>query len=195
MRTISLRSAQLKLGNNCGVKSAFDILKMPNTCLEDVEAILTVEMAGENYETTPMFAATSLESEIKYSSYMDKARSESMKMDMKEVFGNGGGEEGEGVYNVGGMRVPETVRWDRATFNGASSEELEKLQRIRPKTIGEARMVEGITMATLTSLASHVRKVKNDENRETKRWCIQKNRGRRLREEEEEKEEVKKVKI
>jgi len=160
------------MGKNVPGKTAFEILKMPGTTLEDVENAMarTFEERGEKNEflRSTEFNYVAIESEIKYSSYMEKQIREARRMEM-------GGE----VFAVGSIPIPESVRWDRETFNGFSGEELEKFEKVRPRTMGEARRIEGVTAASMERLLSVVRARTDTENKE---------RRRRWKEEEKEKE-------
>jgi tRNA uridine 5-carboxymethylaminomethyl modification enzyme len=54
------------------------------------------------------------------------------------------------------LRLPTAL--DYAAVGGLSSEAQEKLNRIRPMTLGQAGRIEGITPGALTALLSHVRR-------------------------------------
>jgi tRNA uridine 5-carboxymethylaminomethyl modification enzyme len=48
--------------------------------------------------------------------------------------------------------------FDYAPLKGLSNEARQKLQTIRPRTIGQAGRIDGITPAALTLLVAHIRK-------------------------------------
>ena len=48
--------------------------------------------------------------------------------------------------------------FDYATLQGLSNEARQKLQSIRPRTIGQAGRIDGITPAALTLLVAHIRR-------------------------------------
>ena len=47
---------------------------------------------------------------------------------------------------------------DYAAVRGLSSEAREKLARVRPRTLGQAARIEGVTPGALTALLAHVRR-------------------------------------
>jgi tRNA uridine 5-carboxymethylaminomethyl modification enzyme len=54
------------------------------------------------------------------------------------------------------LELPETI--DYAGINGLSNEARQKLSMIRPRTIGQAGRIDGMTPAALTLLVGHVRR-------------------------------------
>ena len=52
--------------------------------------------------------------------------------------------------------LPDEI--DFATISGLSNEMVEKLQRARPATLGQAGRIPGVTPAALTLLLAHVRR-------------------------------------
>jgi tRNA uridine 5-carboxymethylaminomethyl modification enzyme len=55
-----------------------------------------------------------------------------------------------------GVALPEHI--DYATVKGLSNEARQKLASVRPRTLGQARRIDGMTPAALTLLVGHVRK-------------------------------------
>jgi tRNA uridine 5-carboxymethylaminomethyl modification enzyme len=55
-----------------------------------------------------------------------------------------------------GLELPEGL--DYAALQGLSNEVRQKLQAIRPRTIGQASRIDGVTPAALTLLAAHLRR-------------------------------------
>lgn len=55
-----------------------------------------------------------------------------------------------------GLRLPSEL--DYATVGGLSHEVREKLERVRPLTLGQAARIEGVTPGALTALLAHVRR-------------------------------------
>lgn len=55
-----------------------------------------------------------------------------------------------------GWRLPENLEYDR--IRGLSSEAIEKLTRLRPATVGQARRIPGLTPAALSLLLIHLRR-------------------------------------
>lgn len=64
-----------------------------------------------------------------------------------------------------GLELPETL--DYAALPGLSMEARQKLGSIRPRTIGQAGRIDGITPAALTLLAAHVRRHRRRGTNET----------------------------
>ena len=56
------------------------------------------------------------------------------------------------------FELPEEL--DYAALKGLSNEIRQKLQALRPGTIGQAGRIDGITPAALTLLVAHVRRAK-----------------------------------
>ena len=55
-----------------------------------------------------------------------------------------------------GLRIPDNI--DYNTFSGLSNEVKSKFKLIRPKTLGQALRIDGITPAAAYILLSHVKK-------------------------------------
>jgi tRNA uridine 5-carboxymethylaminomethyl modification enzyme len=60
--------------------------------------------------------------------------------------------------NFESVRVPEDI--DYATVTGLSREAREKLTRIRPRSLGQASRIAGITPAAISLLSIYLRKKK-----------------------------------
>ena len=54
-----------------------------------------------------------------------------------------------------GLTLPSEI--DYAVVNGLSNEARQRLQSVRPRTIGQAGRIDGMTPAALTLLVGHVR--------------------------------------
>jgi len=63
--------------------------------------------------------------------------------------------EAESLQREEALILPETL--DYATVGGLSNEVREKLERIRPRTLGQAGRIEGMTPGALTALLFHVK--------------------------------------
>ena len=63
--------------------------------------------------------------------------------------------EAESLQREEALILPETL--DYSTVGGLSNEVREKLERIRPRTLGQAGRIEGMTPGALTALLFHVK--------------------------------------
>jgi len=66
----------------------------------------------------------------------------------------------ERVRRSGAVRIPETLDFRR--LPGLSRELAEKLENVRPETIGRASRIDGMTPAALALLAVHIEKVREE---------------------------------
>ena len=55
------------------------------------------------------------------------------------------------------LKIPEDINYDE--FSGLSNEVKAKFKQIRPKTLGQALRIDGITPAAVYILLSHVKKL------------------------------------
>ena len=63
--------------------------------------------------------------------------------------------EAESLQREEALILPDGL--DYATVGGLSNEVREKLERIRPRTLGQAGRIEGMTPGALTALLFHVK--------------------------------------
>jgi tRNA uridine 5-carboxymethylaminomethyl modification enzyme len=113
-------------------RTAFELLSYPDIDVSDIARIWP-EFAG-----VPAKIAEQLEIDAKYAVYLDRqsADIESYRKDE-------------------GFELPEGL--DYAALQGLSNEIRQKLQTHKPRTIGQAGRIDGITPAALTLLVAHVR--------------------------------------
>ena len=83
--------------------------------------------------------AEQLETDAKYAVYLDRQASDVASYRRDEA-----------------IELPDDL--DYAALNGLSNEVRQKLQTKRPRTIGHASQIDGITPAALTLLVAHVRR-------------------------------------
>jgi tRNA uridine 5-carboxymethylaminomethyl modification enzyme len=116
-------------------RTAFELLSYPTLGLSDLAHIW------------PQFAlidpkiACQLEIDAKYAVYLDRQTADIASYRRDESF-----------------ELPEEL--DYAALKGLSNEIRQKLQALRPTTIGQAGRIDGITPAALTLLVAHVRRAK-----------------------------------
>jgi tRNA uridine 5-carboxymethylaminomethyl modification enzyme len=113
-------------------RTAYDLLAYPDVDFERLRAIWP-ELGRIDGET-----AAQLEIESAYAVYEERQRSdiETFRRDASLV-------------------IPETL--DFSTLPGLSNEVREKLERVRPRSIGQASRIDGMTPAALLLLAAHLR--------------------------------------
>jgi tRNA uridine 5-carboxymethylaminomethyl modification enzyme len=118
-------------------RSAFEILSYPDIGLPEVARIWP-RMA----EIAPKIAAQ-LEIDAKYAVYLDRQAADVAAYRRDES-----------------LELPEEL--DYGALPGLSMEMRHKLQTIRPRTIGQAGRIDGVTPAALTLLAAHIRRGKKE---------------------------------
>jgi tRNA uridine 5-carboxymethylaminomethyl modification enzyme len=114
-------------------RSAFDLLSYPDTGVADIGRIWP-----EFLELPPAIAAQ-LETDAKYAVYLERQAADVAAFRRDESF-----------------ELPEHL--DYAAVPGLSNESRQKLTAARPRTIGHAGRLDGITPAALTLLAAYVRR-------------------------------------
>jgi tRNA uridine 5-carboxymethylaminomethyl modification enzyme len=121
-------------------RSAFDLLSYPDIRLADIARI------WPRFGALDPKVAEQLEIDAKYSVYLDRqaADVESYRRDEALVLGD---------------------HIDYETLPGLSNEARHKLQTHKPRTIGHASRIDGITPAALTLLATHVHRERRKNDR------------------------------
>ena len=116
--------------------SLAQLLRRPEISVSDL-AIFSEELNGFDADVT-----LQAEVEVKYAGYIDR------QMEMVERF--------KKIENV---RVPEDL--DYLDIRGLSREVCEKLTKIKPKSLGQASRISGITPAAISLLSIYLRKRKS----------------------------------
>jgi tRNA uridine 5-carboxymethylaminomethyl modification enzyme len=114
-------------------RTAFEILSYPDIGLGDLGRI------WPEFLDVPADIGSQLEIDAKYAVYLDRQAAEVAAFKRDETF-----------------EIPE--RLDYAAVPGLSNEVRQKLAAARPRTIGQAGRIDGITPAALVLLAAHVRR-------------------------------------
>jgi len=114
-------------------RSAFDLLALPDVSIESLAAIWP-ELAG----IAPKIAAQ-IEIDAKYAVYLDRQT--------KDI---------EAFRRDEALAIPDHV--DYAGLPGLSNEIRARLEKFRPRTMGQALRIEGMTPAAMTLLASKLRR-------------------------------------
>ncbi|MGO8847373.1 MAG: tRNA uridine-5-carboxymethylaminomethyl(34) synthesis enzyme MnmG, partial [Methylocella sp.] len=114
-------------------RSAFDLLALPDVSIGSLTAIWP-ELAGIAPKT-----AAQIEIDAKYAVYLDRQT--------KDI---------EAFRRDEALAIPDHV--DYAGLPGLSNEIRARLEKIRPRTMGQALRIEGMTPAAMTLLASKLRR-------------------------------------
>jgi tRNA uridine 5-carboxymethylaminomethyl modification enzyme len=114
-------------------RTAFDLLSYPDFGIAEVGRIWP-ELAN-----LPAAIAEQLEIDAKYSVYLDRQAADIAAYQRDEA-----------------LTLPDDL--DYAAMTGLSHEVRQKLAAIRPRTLGQAGRIDGITPAALTLLAAHLRR-------------------------------------
>jgi tRNA uridine 5-carboxymethylaminomethyl modification enzyme len=122
--------------NKDGVRrTAFELLAYPNIGIEDVARV------WPQLREIPQNIAAQLEIEAKYAVYMQRQAADVASYRRDESF-----------------ELP--MEFDYSTLPGLSNEARQKLAAIRPRTIGQAGRIDGITPAALTLLVAHAHRAR-----------------------------------
>jgi tRNA uridine 5-carboxymethylaminomethyl modification enzyme len=114
-------------------RSAFELLSYPTLGFSDIRQV------WPEFATLPDKIAEQLEIDAKYAVYLDRQAADVAAYRRDESF-----------------ELPENIDYTR--IPGLSAELTQKLKSIRPRTIGQAGRIDGITPVALTLLAAHVRR-------------------------------------
>jgi tRNA uridine 5-carboxymethylaminomethyl modification enzyme len=123
----------LKVNQDGLRRSAFALLSLPDVSIESLAAIWP-ELAG----IAPKIAAQ-IEIDAKYAVYLDRQTKDINAFRRDEA-----------------LAIPADV--DYRTLPGLSNEIRARLETIRPRTMGQAGRIEGMTPAAMTLLASKLRR-------------------------------------
>jgi tRNA uridine 5-carboxymethylaminomethyl modification enzyme len=115
--------------------SGLDLLRRPQL---DYTALMRVPGLGPGVDDPGV--AQQVEIEAKYAGYLQRQRDEIARNQAQE-----------------GASIPDD--FDYAGVRGLSAEALQKLQRVRPRTLGQAARISGITPAAISLLRVHLRRV------------------------------------
>jgi len=120
--------------NRDGVRrSAFDLLSYPTLSFADIKRV------WPEFNGVPEKIAEQLEIDAKYAVYLERQAADVAAYRRDESF-----------------ELPDDLDYGR--IPGLSNELTQKLQSIRPRTVGHASRIDGITPVALTLLVAHVRR-------------------------------------
>jgi tRNA uridine 5-carboxymethylaminomethyl modification enzyme len=120
-------------------RTAFELLSYPTVGLADLKKI------WPQLESLPADVAEQLEIDAKYDVYLARQAADVASFRRDES-----------------LALPEDL--DYAALPGLSNEVKQKLQAVRPRTLGQAGRIDGVTPAALTLLLAHMR---NGQSRRT----------------------------
>jgi tRNA uridine 5-carboxymethylaminomethyl modification enzyme len=123
----------LELNRDGQRRTAFDLLSRPNVNVTDIGRI------WPEFLDLPAAVAAQIEIDAKYAVYLDRQAADVAAFRRDEAFA-----------------IPEAV--DYAAVPGLSNEARQKFAAARPRTIGHASRLDGITPAALTLLAAYIRR-------------------------------------
>jgi tRNA uridine 5-carboxymethylaminomethyl modification enzyme len=137
-RSVSLTPSQaahhgLTLNQDGQWRSAFELLSHPNLGVAELSRI------WPRLREFSLKIAEQLEIDAKYDVYLSRQAADIAAFRRDE-----------------NLELPEDI--DYAGIKGLSNEARQKLQSIRPRTIGQAGRLDGMTPAALTLLAGHLRR-------------------------------------
>jgi tRNA uridine 5-carboxymethylaminomethyl modification enzyme len=125
--------------NKDGVRrTAFELLAYPNIAMADVARI------WPQFREYPGKIANQLEIEAKYDVYLHRQATDVASYRRDE-----------------GFELP--AEFDYATLPGLSNEARQNLASVRPRTIGQAGRIDGVTPAALTLLVAHSRRARQEK--------------------------------
>ncbi len=125
----------LSLNKDGQRRTAFELLSYPNVTISDLTKV------WPRFAELPAKVAEQIEIDAKYEVYLSRQAADIAAFRRDESF-----------------ELP--VDFDYATLPGLSNEMKQKLQTHRPRTIGHASRIDGVTPAALTLLVAHVRRGK-----------------------------------
>jgi tRNA uridine 5-carboxymethylaminomethyl modification enzyme len=118
-------------------RSAFELLSYPDIGVQDLARI------WPDLNALAPKIATQLEIDAKYAVYLDRQAADIVAFRRDE-----------------GLELPEGI--DYAQLGGLSTEIKQKLEAVRPRTVGQAGRIDGMTPVALSLLLAHIRRSKRD---------------------------------
>ncbi|HEV3373112.1 MAG TPA: tRNA uridine-5-carboxymethylaminomethyl(34) synthesis enzyme MnmG [Xanthobacteraceae bacterium] len=118
-------------------RSAFELLSYPDI------GVLELVRIWPDFNALAPKIAEQLEIDAKYAVYLDRQAADILAYRRDE-----------------GLELPEGI--DYAQLGGLSSEIKQKLEAVRPRTVGQAGRIDGMTPVALSLLLAHIRRSKRD---------------------------------
>ena len=129
----NLKNKGLKVNQDGVKRSVQDLLAYPNIAIKDLEPI------WPQLADLPAYAKDYLETEALYSGYIERQARDIAAFQRDE-----------------GLRIPEGLNY--SDIGGLSNEVRNKLENVRPATLGQAARIEGVTPGALTAVLAYLRK-------------------------------------
>lgn len=127
-----------------GYLKAAELIKRPEISILDIIKIIDIEEEEADREFW-----LNLESDIKYKGFIEKQK--------KEI---------EKIKKIEKTKIPENLDYEKIT--GLLTESKNKMQYIKPETLGQASRIPGVTPADISLMAIYISKIeKNKVSRET----------------------------
>ncbi|RXR06354.1 tRNA uridine-5-carboxymethylaminomethyl(34) synthesis enzyme MnmG [Pseudoxanthomonas composti] len=120
--------------------NALDLIKRPEL---DYAALMQVQGIGPGVDDAQV--AEQVEIGVKYAGYLDRQRVEIERQQRNE-----------------GTAIPEG--FDYASVRGLSAEVQQKLERVRPQTVGQAQRIPGMTPAAISLLLVHLERARRGQS-------------------------------
>ena len=125
-----------------GGKTCFDLLKKGDVTLDDLPDCLP---EAREYDAS---VRRSVEIEVKYSGYIARQN-----------------EKIEQFRRMEGELIPDHIDYEEVA--GLSSEAREKLERVKPRSLGQASRISGVTPSDIGNLLYHMKKLHSSSRMET----------------------------
>ena len=124
-----------------GGLSGHELVKRPNVSYKKIASFIP-ELAALDLDNTGIFQ---LEVMVKYEGYIAKQEAEAQKFQKLEDY-------------------PVPVTLDYLHLDGLRIEARQKLNRVKPTTIGQAKRISGVNPSDIAILMIHIKRLKNNEN-------------------------------
>ncbi len=138
MEKLSMTSSQAatagwQVNQDGQIRSALQYLSYPTINFDQLEK------AWPGLKSLPSEIKSQLSIEAQYAKYIERQRTDVIALQKDDA-----------------LEIPRSVNY--SGINGLSNEVKEKLESVRPTTLGQASRIEGVTPSALTVLLSHVKR-------------------------------------
>ena len=130
-----LRDKGVRVSQDGVHRSAFDLLSMPNVNFSTLEGI------WDEVRDIPLYIRGAIKSDACYSSYQKKQKNELSLLSKSD-----------------NIEIPNDI--DYKLIKGLSSEDVEKMSKIRPVKISHAMRIEGVTPSAVVQVLEYIRRLR-----------------------------------